>query len=48
MSGTARVHIDGIGPIEVPMGLNLREALRREGVFLDGTCADEGTCGRCV
>jgi len=30
------------------MGLNLREALRREGVFLDGTCADEGTCGRCV
>ncbi|UCF88008.1 MAG: DUF4445 domain-containing protein, partial [bacterium] len=26
----------------------LRETLRREGVYVDGTCADNGTCGRCV
>ncbi|GBE14626.1 Na(+)-translocating NADH-quinone reductase subunit F [bacterium BMS3Abin14] len=48
MSGTVRIHIEGIGSMDVPTDLNLREALRREGIFLDGTCADEGTCGRCV
>ncbi len=29
-------------------GVNLREALRSGGVFLDGTCGDRGDCGRCV
>ena len=45
---TAQITIDDLDSFEVPTGSNLREALRREGVYLDGTCADRGTCGRCV
>ncbi|MGD8353475.1 MAG: 2Fe-2S iron-sulfur cluster-binding protein, partial [Pseudomonadota bacterium] len=45
---SAALNVDDIGTFEVPLGLNLREALRREGVYLDGTCSDNGTCGRCV
>ena len=42
------VHVKDIGSFSLPEGTNLREALRREGVYLDGTCADQGRCGRCV
>lgn len=42
------VTVEDIGSYEVPAGSNLRETLRREGVFIDGTCTDKGTCGRCV
>ncbi len=42
------IEIDGIGKVKSAPGINLREALRGEGVFLDGTCADRGECGRCV
>jgi len=45
---TALIAVEGIGTYEVPTGSNLRETLRREGVFIDGTCADKGICGRCV
>jgi uncharacterized 2Fe-2S/4Fe-4S cluster protein (DUF4445 family) len=44
----ATVTVSGIGSFTVRTGLNLREALRSEGFYLDGTCADQGTCGRCV
>lgn len=47
-SAAAVITIAGIGTFKVPTGLNLREALRREGIYLDGTCADRGTCGRCI
>jgi len=47
-SGSAAIHIENMGVINVRVGLNLREALRREGFYLDGTCADRGVCGRCV
>ena len=43
-----QVTVDGLGSYEVPTGSNLRETLRREGVYIDGTCSDNGTCGRCV
>lgn len=42
------INVEGIGSYEVPTGSNLRETLRREGVYIDGTCSDNGTCGRCV
>lgn len=42
------VTVEDIGAFEVPLGLNLREALRREGVYIDGTCSDNGICGRCI
>ena len=45
---TARINVENIGTYEVPTGSNLRETLRREGLFVDGTCADRGTCGRCI
>ena len=45
---TASISIQNIGVFTVRTGLNLREALRREGFYLDGTCADKGVCGRCV
>ncbi len=45
---TALLKVEGIGSFEVPTGPNLRESLRKEGVYLDGTCADNGSCGRCV
>lgn len=44
----ALLTVDGVGSCEVAAGSNLRETLRREGVYIDGTCADNGTCGRCV
>ena len=47
-SPTASVSIEDLGHFTVRTGLNLREALRREGLYLDGTCADQGVCGRCV
>ncbi|MBN2720622.1 MAG: DUF4445 domain-containing protein [Proteobacteria bacterium] len=45
---TAAIRVENLGLFNVRKGLNLREALRREGLYLDGTCADKGTCGRCV
>jgi uncharacterized 2Fe-2S/4Fe-4S cluster protein (DUF4445 family) len=45
---TAQINVEGVGSYEVPTGSNLRETLRREGVYIDGTCSDNGTCGRCV
>lgn len=42
------VTVKGIGQYKVPSGLNLREALRQQGIFIDGTCGDRGTCGRCM
>ena len=42
------IEIEGIGTVKSVPGINLRGALRGEGVFLDGTCADRGECGRCV
>ncbi len=42
------VTVEGIGSFEVPAGGNLRETLRYEGVYIDGTCSDRGVCGRCV
>ena len=45
---SALIKVEGIGSYEVPTGSNLRETLRREGVYIDGTCSDNGTCGRCV
>jgi len=45
---TAVITIEGLGSYEVPTGSNLRETLRGEGVYVDGTCSDNGTCGRCV
>ena len=45
---SALINIEDIGSYEVPTGSNLRETLRREGVYIDGTCSDNGTCGRCV
>ncbi len=44
----ARITVEGIGSYKVPTGSNLRETLRQEGVYVDGTCSDNGTCGRCV
>lgn len=44
----ALITVEDIGSYEVPSGSNLRETLRREGVYIDGTCSDNGTCGRCV
>lgn len=44
----AVITVEGIGSYEVPTGTNLRETLRGEGVYVDGTCSDNGTCGRCV
>ncbi|MDF1525904.1 MAG: ASKHA domain-containing protein [bacterium] len=44
----AVVTVEGIGSYQVPTGRNLRETLRSEGVYVDGTCSDNGTCGRCV
>lgn len=43
-----RITVENIDVFSVREGINLRAALRSEGVFLDGTCADEGRCGRCV
>jgi uncharacterized 2Fe-2S/4Fe-4S cluster protein (DUF4445 family) len=43
-----RVTVENIGVFTVREDLNLRAGLRSEGVYLDGTCADEGRCGRCV
>jgi uncharacterized 2Fe-2S/4Fe-4S cluster protein (DUF4445 family) len=45
---TVLITVEGVGSYKVPAGSNLRETLRREGVYIDGTCADNGTCGRCV
>lgn len=45
---SAIINVDAIGSYEVATGSNLRETLRREGVVIDGTCSDRGTCGRCV
>ena len=45
---TAVINVERIGSFEVSTGSNLRETLRLEGVYLDGTCADRGSCGRCV
>jgi uncharacterized 2Fe-2S/4Fe-4S cluster protein (DUF4445 family) len=45
---TALIIVKDIGSFEVLTGSNLRETLRQEGVYLDGTCADKGSCGRCV
>ena len=45
---SALIKVEDIGSYEVPTGSNLRETLRREGVYIDGTCSDNGTCGRCV
>ena len=42
------IEIEGVGTVRSAAGLNLREALRGEGVFLDGTCGDRGDCGGCV
>lgn len=42
------VSVKDLGSFSLPEGVNLREALRREGIYLDGTCADQGRCGRCV
>ena len=42
------IEIERIGTVHSAPGINLREGLRGEGVFLDGTCADRGDCGRCV
>ena len=47
-SGVAAIRIKNVGVFNVSKGLNLRDALRREGFYLDGTCADRGVCGRCV
>jgi len=47
-AGTAAIRVENLGLFHARKGLNLREALRREGLYLDGTCADKGTCGRCV
>lgn len=47
MKGMARIDLVGRGTFLVPPGRNLREALRAEGVYLDGTCGDRGVCGRC-
>lgn len=45
---TVTVHVKNMGSFSLPEGMNLRQALRHEGVYLDGTCADQGRCGRCV
>lgn len=45
---TVKVQVEGIGTFLVPTEMNLRQGLRREGIYLDGTCADQGRCGRCV
>jgi len=45
---TALVTVEGVGSYKVQAGLNLRETLRREGLYIDGTCSDNGSCGRCV
>jgi uncharacterized 2Fe-2S/4Fe-4S cluster protein (DUF4445 family) len=45
---TVTVEVEGIGGFTLTAGENLRAALRREGVVLDGACRDLGTCGRCV
>jgi len=45
---TAIITVEGVGTYEVTTGSNLRETLRHEGVYIDGTCSDNGTCGRCV
>jgi len=45
---TAHIHVEGVGTFEVPAGSTLRGTLRQEGVFIDGTCADKGICGRCI
>jgi uncharacterized 2Fe-2S/4Fe-4S cluster protein (DUF4445 family) len=48
MSGHFHIKISGFGSYRLAAGANLRAALRKEGLYLDGTCADEGRCGRCV
>lgn len=47
-SAIATITVTDIGSFTVSIGLNLRETLRREGIYIDGTCADQGKCGRCV
>jgi len=42
------INIEGLFSFNLSAGINLRAGLRAEGVYLDGTCADGGTCGRCV
>ena len=42
------VEVKEHGSFRVASGLNLREALREQGLFIDGSCGDKGTCGRCV
>ena len=44
----ATITVENVGSFRVATGLNLREALRVEGLYLDGSCGDRGTCGRCV
>ncbi len=48
MSAPFTVTIPGVGVFPLREGENLRAALRREGVLLDGACRDSGKCGRCV
>jgi len=45
---TVTVHVKDMGSFSLPEGMNLRQGLRREGIYLDGACADQGRCGRCV
>jgi uncharacterized 2Fe-2S/4Fe-4S cluster protein (DUF4445 family) len=42
------VTVQNHGTFRVTSGVNLREALREQGLFIDGSCGDKGTCGRCV
>jgi uncharacterized 2Fe-2S/4Fe-4S cluster protein (DUF4445 family) len=42
------ITVESVGTFTVATGLNLREALRVEGLYIDGSCGDRGTCGRCV
>ena len=44
----ALITVEDIGSFEVFTGSNLRATLRQEGVYVDGTCSDNGTCGRCI
>jgi uncharacterized 2Fe-2S/4Fe-4S cluster protein (DUF4445 family) len=42
------VNVEEHGTFRVAEGVNLREGLREQGLFIDGSCGDKGTCGRCV
>ncbi|MDF1537225.1 MAG: ASKHA domain-containing protein [bacterium] len=47
-AATAAITVENIGTYTVATGVNLREALRMQGLYIDGSCGDKGTCGRCI